>query len=512
MPTTPMRSSIAARSNLSGGTIDETVIAFTNAGTIALSNETFFSLTNPAINIPGELPNFKPVINSGLLSIGAASVYHTGIETAGFENTGHIAIDADGTLDEQTSISLAALGSIANAGLLQFSGTLDLGGGTMDVKPGTALSDVAITKVVQNGTILQDGGALALNGSTLNAITFLGPLAPAANDTITVMNGLTVLTAPGGTPGNLDMTAGGITLAFADSETLDGMSLLMSNPGNNNLSETKFDQTLALGSNAGPTLGAGSASLLGFNSGDSFENLGKFNLTGGVMSEEVQSFTNSGTIAVGGGAALQIGFGQTFLDTGTLLLSGGSIFAGGVSIASGGTVSGFGTLTTAITSDGGISASSGLLQLGGTLTGTGSLAIGAQATLELQTAAQSAQFRRRRWHADARCAGHVHRNHRRFRARRHHRAGGREQRRRPDRRQHTRGVGARRRLARLRRQRRSRQRARVRHQRRRRQHRRHAAIAVLPSRHPDPDHGRRGARRGTYASATHCQHRAAHAP
>ena len=340
---------------------------------MTLNNETFFSLTSTAVNISGELPNLGPVINSGLLSIGAGSVYHAGIEPAGFQNTGRIVIDAGGTLDEQTSISLSALGSIANAGVLQFSGTLELGGGTMDVKPGTPLANVAITRRVQNGTILNGGGSLALNGATLSAVTFHGPLAPDANHTLTVANGLTVLTAAGGAPGNIDMSAGGVTLAFTDSETLDGVSLLMSNPGNDNLEETNFDQTLALGGNAVLTFGTGSASLLGFDSGDSFENLGRIDLTGGVMSEEVLSFTNAGTIAVGGGAALDVGFGQTFTDTGALVLTGGSIFASGVSIAAGGAMSGFGNVTTAITSDGGIAATGGDLVLAGSLTGTGGL-------------------------------------------------------------------------------------------------------------------------------------------
>ena len=244
---------------LSGGTLTESVPLFENAGTITLQGESFLVQSNASG------PPASPDSNSGLLSIGAGSVFRTGAQSAGFANTGQITIAAGSTLDEQTSISLTALGSIANAGLLLFSGTLDLGGGTMDVKPGTSLADVAITGAVQNGTIFEDGGSLALAGATLSAIALLGPLAPGANAGVTVMNGLSVRSPAGAAPGTIDLTGGGEKIIVADNETLDNVVVRLDDTGNpNSLEETDNSQTLTLGGNAVVTQDTGFAELFGF--------------------------------------------------------------------------------------------------------------------------------------------------------------------------------------------------------------------------------------------------------
>ncbi len=58
------------------------------------------------------------------------------------------------------------------------------------------------------------------NGATLDAITWLGTLKPAAGATVNVIGGLTVQGVLPDTQGTIDLTAGSATLAFGDSDPL----------------------------------------------------------------------------------------------------------------------------------------------------------------------------------------------------------------------------------------------------------------------------------------------------
>ena len=78
-------------------------------------------------------------------------------------------------------------------GTLDINGTLDLGGGTLDLAAGTAFATIAGSGQIKNGTLKFDGGTL--NGSmTLDAVTVLGPLAVGAAHTLDVLGGIAVET------------------------------------------------------------------------------------------------------------------------------------------------------------------------------------------------------------------------------------------------------------------------------------------------------------------------------
>ena len=99
-------------------------------------------------------------------------------------------------LDQNVTLAqLTGTGSINNAGgQLALGGTLDLGGGTLDVASSSPFSSLSISGTVQNGTIAIGDGVLALPGATLDAITVLGTLSLgtlAGGYSVTVNDGLT---------------------------------------------------------------------------------------------------------------------------------------------------------------------------------------------------------------------------------------------------------------------------------------------------------------------------------
>jgi len=79
---------------------------------------------------------------------------------------------------------------------------------------------VLLNGTIAGGTILSEGGTLALSGSaTLDGVTWLGTLAPDGAN-VGIVDGLTVLASAGATAGTIDLSADGSGLAFGDSETL----------------------------------------------------------------------------------------------------------------------------------------------------------------------------------------------------------------------------------------------------------------------------------------------------
>ena len=215
---------------------------------------------------------------------------------------------------------------------LASGGTLTLAGTTaaLVLNAGTFVLD----GLLQDGTV-EAGGATAQLGGTLDGVTWLGPLTFGAGDALTVVGGLTVKTAAGGSPGIIDMSAGGDTLALTSDETLDNAILNFS--GSDNLVDATAGGTLTLGS--GFTLDG----------------------SGGTLTATAGNIVNSGTITLGGGSILQTpgitNSGSITIGAGSMLQAPGLTNSGSITIGSGGLLN--------------------LSSFGASLANTGSVTIGA---------------------------------------------------------------------------------------------------------------------------------------
>ena len=331
---------------LAGGTLYAGTAALINHGTIALDKGEALVVAS------GRLAN------AGAIAIAGGAALHTG--PGAFANTGSIVVAADATLDIGGAVTPGALGSIAGAGLLQFSGALDLGGGTLDARPGAAFANTLASGTLAHGTVLAAGGTIALDNATLDDITWIGTLR--ALTPLSVQGGLRVRDAVGASTGTIDLAVVGAQnfLQFQDSETLDHVTLKL---GGRASTSTVYAAagTLTLGNSALLTQSVGTAlvtvdglvnqgliQVTGGNLGVSaarFANAGTMQLaTGGTASLATASFANTGSIAIDGNAVLQVTAASGFSNTGsiaigshgTLDLNGQASLAGLGSIGNGG--------------------------------------------------------------------------------------------------------------------------------------------------------------------------------
>ena len=122
--------------------------------------------------------------NAGVISIGSNGARGGELMlNATAANGGSITIAAGGTLDllgAQTlsGDTVAGLGSVTSmGGLLLVGGSLDLGGGTLDLAATGPLSEFEVAGQLSNGTVDADVGAILLeNGAILNGVTWQGTL------------------------------------------------------------------------------------------------------------------------------------------------------------------------------------------------------------------------------------------------------------------------------------------------------------------------------------------------
>jgi hypothetical protein len=317
--------------NAGSAAVSDLVASFINAGTVALTSGDTFTVQNTSFT------------NTGLISVGAgATLDFTGLSSQFFvagtiANTGTITVASGGTLEVGGSVALGQLGTVitGGTGLIDFTGTRDLQGGTLDVAAGGEFGDLEISGTVKNGTIVEDGGTLTVaSGATLDGITLLGSLDISdSNEYVYVEGGLHVETAAGGVPGTINMSGDNATptLEFLDSETLDNVVIAFGSPGDNYYTylESASGSTLTLGAQAVLASAEGENWL-----GGTLVNLGQINETGGNIYDNAQSFTNAGTISLSGTAAAggPFGFGSNFI------VENGESFANSrlISVASGG--------------------------------------------------------------------------------------------------------------------------------------------------------------------------------
>jgi hypothetical protein len=282
-------------------------------------------------------PNF---VDQGHITV-AAGTYLT-IATTGVSNDGTIAIGTGATLELDPVTTLAALvggtGAVTNrGGVVVLGGTVDLGGGTLDVTATGIFTTLKLDGTLRNGTIRPDGGTLVLGnavysaaanqtiltGPTLDGIIFEGVLNLAAStSSAAIRDGLTLLGATGSQPGSIDLTAGQLTLL--DNETLNNVAITLGTGSSGaGITDNGAGRTLTLGSLASLAV-TGSATL----AVGSVLDAGIVTLTAAALTFAASgSASNSGTVTATGASSLNLA-GQSFGNTGTLHAAGGTLTLG----------------------------------------------------------------------------------------------------------------------------------------------------------------------------------------
>jgi hypothetical protein len=195
---------------MTGGTIAVQGAQFANSGTIDAQ-----ATTEQQIQSGDPLTTVVPQTLPGVVQFAA--------DVSSFSNTGTISASM---IAFENSVSLSSLGKIGGA--LDFSGTLDLGGGVLDA---SAYGTVTLAGLVENGTVAAGTGTLVLDGATLDnvdvtpggSIESTGPITlidpPAATQSVTLDGTTTELAFTAGTSvGTLLVTAAtaGATATLAE--------------------------------------------------------------------------------------------------------------------------------------------------------------------------------------------------------------------------------------------------------------------------------------------------------
>jgi len=317
-----------------------------------------------------------------MLGIGKTSV--TGLTT--ISGSG-IALDNGYTLEIKGNANWTAGAIQLNAVNNNFSGALQNVQGTVvnavgstftNSFDGSVLSpnynggDAGTTALFDNrGTFIKSGGAgttnigsIFSNSGTLSAT--VGTLS--INGSLSNFSGSTL------TGGNYEVF-GPSTLQFAGANVVtNAATILLDGAGSNFLNSSTATSALA---NFATNAAAGSFTI---RNGRNFTTLGNFG--------------NSGIVNVGSGSTFTTAGAGAFTNqpSGTLQMAGGSFVAS--TLANAGTVSGFGTVTPAISDSGLVRAAGGTLAAnGGVLGATGNVTIDAGATLSLASAALASTAR-----------------------------------------------------------------------------------------------------------------------
>ncbi len=171
--------------------------------------------------------------NAGHIKVRGGTLTLGGSGTTGFSNTGSIRVAAGAELDLTAgNITLADLlaGTIAidPAGILVLTGTLDLGGVSLDFRAGSPLSKAVLRgATLMNGTVDADAGEFSFSSLALGNIVWRGPARVAAGATLTVDGTDSFLDAVGSLFGSIDVSAGGAALSSAG--LLDAVTITLGN-------------------------------------------------------------------------------------------------------------------------------------------------------------------------------------------------------------------------------------------------------------------------------------------
>ena len=291
---------------------------FTNAatGTIAMAAGT-------TLDVTGE----TSFVNAGLISIGSNGTFD--LDATGFSNSGLIFLGAGSTFDLQSSLGLASFPSLSLSSTATFEvdGTLDLGGGTLDVAAGTEFGNVYVNGgTLANGFVKPDGGTLNLANATFDAISYSGTLNVTSSygSTLYIENGITA------TGGVINLFSpnyySNVQLEFLDTETFDTQTIQTG--GTSGYSNYIIDNagTLTLGQHAVIAQGtsAVAATLLQGN----FINRGLISAASSEIYIYNGVFTNAatGTIAMAAGTTLDVTGETSFVNAGLISIGSNGTF------------------------------------------------------------------------------------------------------------------------------------------------------------------------------------------
>ena len=222
-----------------------------------------------------------PNASTATAVVAAAGTYVVTIDMS--ETANAVTLNAAGA-----DLNITATGSLTLAGT---SPTLMLNAGTFD-----------LAGELIGGTVTAGGANIILeNYATLDAVTWQGPLALTANNGLCVMGGLTVLTATGGVPGSIDLSAGGAALLVLDSEMMNNATLAFGGLGGGDLANyDTLGGPLTLGSAFNVTMSGGYNQFVNQYDG-TIVNAGTVNIAGGYLQVLLGGFANSGIVQVNGG-------------------------------------------------------------------------------------------------------------------------------------------------------------------------------------------------------------------
>jgi hypothetical protein len=278
-PTLDIASGIFVNSGsfgLGGGTVVLAGTRFENSGDFLLTDASAQAVVFDA----------RGLASVGTITLATELDVQSGVTS--FSNTGTLAAD---TLSFADSVSFADLGVLHGA--LRFSGTLDLGGQTLDA---SAYGSVAISGTVRNGALTAGSGTLALlGGATFDNVAVLGGGAVDATGPITVIDPPAAVT-------HIALDGTTVEVGFAANTLIGG--LLISDAGDAG--------TIALlGGGAvtwEPTVTldvTGTASTVDITGGGTLVMDGRIDVTGADVIA-LPTFDGSGVIVLGAGAAMTI--------------------------------------------------------------------------------------------------------------------------------------------------------------------------------------------------------------
>ncbi|HEX4262667.1 MAG TPA: hypothetical protein VHY76_16330 [Acetobacteraceae bacterium] len=337
--------------------------------------------------------SFRHLENDGTIGVGAGALVELGAAGAAYAGSGALLV-AGGTMALEGEVSLPEIAAVRQSGgVLLIDGSLGLAGGTLALPAGVAAGEWQLGGTIAQGTISDPGGLLGVApgtngaGGTLDDVTWLGTLAlTGAGETLTVLDGLTILNAAGTAPGTIAVSGSGATLALSLSQTLDAATLNLGSDGEAAAALIGTDPFESTGMTV--TLGAGlavqqtgSLALIAAaaTAGDALFNLGRIDaaFAGGTLTLGGAAFVNQGTIEIGAGQTA-IAAAASFDNSGLVRVDAGGTFDLGIGdwsnegsiVAAGGTVVLAGAI--AASAPAAITEAGGVVDLAGTLALAGS--------------------------------------------------------------------------------------------------------------------------------------------
>jgi hypothetical protein len=320
---------------------DGSLGGFTNAGKITLASGATWSPPAGALTASAftnaATGNISLGTNSVLLTNGGGMTNAGSITLAAgaaatiqgnFAETGHVSVAAGASFTIDGTTTLASVAGISGAGTLGLDGLLSLGGGTFDMAASGRITNVQIGNggYIKGGIFINDAGTVSFAGvSTLDTMTWEGPLNIGAGATVQIANVLTLENSTGGTPGVANLSGGG-ALDYLATTLLDNTTINSSSPsGTADLLEIGGTATsLTLGANFILNANGGDTDILDAGTeGGLLVNNGALNVTAGALwlDPSFGTIVNNGAITLADNTELDPTPGAagstSFTNTGT---------------------------------------------------------------------------------------------------------------------------------------------------------------------------------------------------